>query len=60
MRVFFPEVLRRIELDAMELECRRGQNAHSLGETMLLDHENGERGGLALTGRFVRVMHACE
>jgi hypothetical protein len=49
-----------IECDAGEVEGQTGQNRHSLGGTMLLDCENGERGGLASSCILVRVVRAYE
>ena len=60
MRIGYTEVLSPIELIARELEFKKGQKWHSLGETMLLDFDNGESCGLASSCIPVRIVHAYE
>ncbi len=58
MRVVQHNMLSPGASDAAELDCKKGQNGQTLGETLSLDLDNGERDGLASSCVWMRVMSA--
>ena len=60
MRVVYHELDSPGASNAVQLDCKKGQNEQTLGETFSLDLEEGENDGLASSCVGVRVMSAYE
>lgn len=60
MRESYTVELSSIELIAVELESKKGQNSNRLGDDDSLVCANGESDGLASSCVRVRLMHAYE
>jgi hypothetical protein len=58
VRVCYTEVMSPSELDAAELESKKGQNCDSLGGANMLDCDKGESCGRTSSSILVRVVHA--